>query len=354
MVIGAEIMKISTARVLIIVFLMLMLVSLTYLYHVHQQPILEKKTITVISYNHKAMYDYVAELKPNIIYNKTMLRRGEGILYVTLTERINISFTYIFSSTPQPESVNVVMRDVTARIESPDKWTKVLQRGELVEFLNFRGSINFTLEVNCTLLKQMVSAIDKELGVYSSSYNIYIVPEILVDVRIAGRSVSEVYMPQLTIAFKAGADKGGYISLEGLEHVQSREVKDVVEISHPEVENQRILSYVATTLTTVGLTTLILVYHRATGHARKKLVDAKIERMVREHKDIIVEALMPLPEVQAVVDVKSLEDLVKVAEILAKPVLKAMDGEREVFYVVDGSIKYQYKARESKSTFSST
>lgn len=68
--------------------------------------------------------------------------------------------------------------------------------------------------------------------------------------------------------------------------------------------------------------------------------------MMRKYEDMIVKVLTSLPEVQTVINVKSLEDLVKVAEALAKPVLKAMDGEEEIFYVIDGSVKYQYKVQE--------
>ncbi|MEM2363804.1 MAG: DUF5305 family protein [Candidatus Nezhaarchaeales archaeon] len=335
--------KVKIVKVLIIVFSALLLFSLVYLYNVHQQPILERKIVTIASYVHRAMYDYVAELKPNIIYNKTILRPGEGILYATLTNKINISFIYMFSSNPPPEAINVVMRGLTAKIESPDKWTKVLQKEELIELLNFRGSVNFTLEVDCLLLKQIVNAIDKELGVYSSSYNLFIAPEVLVNARIAGRSVSEVYTPQLTVTFKISADRGGYISLEGLEQTQSREIKDVIEVFHPEVESQRVLSYIATILATVGLATSMLIHYRVKWHEKKKLVDVKLSRMIREHRDVIVEALTSLPEVHATIEVRSLEDLVKIAEVLAKPILKAMEDEKQVFYVVDGNIKYQYK-----------
>ncbi|MEM4652929.1 MAG: DUF5305 family protein [Candidatus Nezhaarchaeales archaeon] len=326
-----------------IVFSVLLLFSLVYLYNVHQQPTLERKIVSIASYVHRAMYDYVAELKPNIIYNKTVLRPGEGVLYTTLTNKINVSFIYTFSSNPPPEAVNVAMRGLTAKIESPDKWTKVLQKEELIELLNLRGSVNFTLEVDCLLLKQIVNAIDKELGVYSSSYNLLIAPEVLVNARIAGRSVSEVYTPQLTVTFKASADRGGYISLEGLEQTQSREIKDVIEVSHPEVENQRILSYVATTLATVGLATSMLIHYRVKRHEKKELVDVKLSRVMREHRDVMVEALTSSPEVHVTIEVRSLEDLVKVAEILAKPILKAIEDEKQVFYVVDGSIKYQCK-----------
>lgn len=152
-----------------------------------------------------------------------------------------------------------------------------------------------------------------------------------------------MYTPQLTVTFKASADRGGYISLEGLEQAQSREIKDVIEVSHPEVENQRILSYVATTLATVGLATSMLIHYRVKRHEKKELVDVKLSRVMREHRDVMVEALTSSPEVHVTIEVRSLEDLVKVAEILAKPILKAIEDEKQVFYVVDGSIKYQCK-----------
>lgn len=70
--------------------------------------------------------------------------------------------------------------------------------------------------------------------------------------------------------FKAGADRDGYILFEDLEHVQSREIKDVIEITHPEVGSQRVLSYVATTIIAVGLATSTLIYSRITRYTKKK------------------------------------------------------------------------------------
>ena len=63
----------------------------------------------------------------------------------------------------------------------------------------------------------------------------------------------------------------------------------------------------------------------------------KTGKTIEEYKDIMVEAAKP-PETQVTIDVKSLEDLTKIAEILVKPILKTADGE--VFYIIDNGTKY--------------
>jgi len=47
---------------------------------------------------------------------------------------------------------------------------------------------------------------------------------------------------------------------------------------------------------------------------------------------------------------KTLEDLAKTAEILARPVLHATEGEDQTFYVIDNDTKYQYKTKAPAKT----
>jgi hypothetical protein len=109
------------------------------------------------------------------------------------------------------------------------------------------------------------------------------------------------------------------------------------------VEVQRKISYAATAVTATGLAASAIAYFRsAQQHKPEEKHAEKIRKTIEEYKDIMVEAAEP-PETQVTVDVKSLEDLTKIAEILVKPILKTTDGE--VFYIIDNGTKYQYKAK---------
>lgn len=339
-------------KILVISFIALTVISLVNLYYVQQRPTFERRTVTLALYMHKAFYDYLAELKPNVIYNKTVLKPDEGVLYTSLTNRINVTFTYVFASNPNPEKLNVSMERLVAKIESPGRWVKYLQETEIVELLNFRGSVNFTLEINCPAIRNIAYAIDKELGMYSSSYNIYVMPSINVEAVLAGRNVRETFTPQLTVVFKSTTDKGSYISLEGLNQTENREIKETIEVRYPDVELQRNASYATTAAMVSGLAVSTVLYFRSSRKAKKESSEiAKTEKVAEEYKDVIIEAARLPPETRTTIDVKSLGDLVKIAEVLTKPILKAENGEYLVYYIMDGEVKYQYVIqRKSKDT----
>jgi hypothetical protein len=42
---------------------------------------------------------------------------------------------------------------------------------------------------------------------------------------------------------------------------------------------------------------------------------------------------------------ETLEDLAKIAEILARPILHTTEAQEHTFYIIDNNTKYQYKTR---------
>jgi len=331
-------------KILTFAFLAMTVAALAYLFYAHQAPTVERKSVVLASYQHRATYDYVAELKPNLLYNKTYLRPNEGVLYIGITNRVNVSFTYAFKSSVQPEALSVKLSRVTARIESPDKWTKTLEGGEVARLLNLRGSLNLTMIVDCAELRQLVNVIDRELGVYSSTFNVHVVPEISVSAKIAGKKVLETFTPQLTISFRT--ERGGCITLEGLEQVKTSEIKEVVEVRRPDIESHRNLSYLLVAMAVIGLTISTPMYLKSVRRTKKSM-STRIHRLLEDYKDMMAEALGSLPEGH-VVNLNSLEDLARVAEVLTKPIVKVTDEEGELYCVIDGGVRYQCRLKKEQ------
>ena len=66
---------------------------------------------------------------------------------------------------------------------------------------------------------------------------------------------------------------------------------------------------------------------------------------MQSHKDLIVEATKNTKiDALATIDLAAADDLIKTAEILAKPIIHAKDeNEKAIFYIIDENIKYQYR-----------
>ena len=94
----------SKITIILILFLILAIIGIPYLFYTLQIPESETQIISLWEYQHSGTYDYIAKLKPNIIYNKTTLKPGEGLLYLRITEHLNITFTYTFQSNKEAKA----------------------------------------------------------------------------------------------------------------------------------------------------------------------------------------------------------------------------------------------------------
>jgi hypothetical protein len=54
---------------------------------------------------------------------------------------------------------------------------------------------------------------------------------------------------------------------------------------------------------------------------------------------------LPTHETKTTIETETLEDLAKIAEILARPILHTTTDKEHTFYIIDNNTKYQHKTR---------
>ena len=87
----------------------------------------------------------------------------------------------------------------------------------------------------------------------------------------------------------------------------------------------------------------LLMYVRSRSE-RPAEIERKAQRARKKYKDIIVE-IKELPELkpgETIMSLDSLDDLIKAAQGLLKPILHKAEKERHIYCVFDGSTRYQY------------
>jgi len=329
------------AKILLIIFSCATAISALSIYYTHQLPTHETQTATLCTYQHTGTYNYIAELKPNIIYNKTTLTPGEGTLYTAIVNQINLTFTYAFTSNPEPEN-STIEHNIIIQLESPGKWTKTLSDAEAQEMLKLSSSLNFTMQVNCTKIRELVDNIDKETGTRSTTYNINIKPAIHVVANVTTETIDENFNPELTVAFKTEAEKGSYIAIENLQQTKPGALTETHQIPLPGVEFQRTASYMAIASTTAALAISAFLYIRYKPPAPPTKI---IEKLTAPYKELIAKTTKPAPETKTTIETETLEDLAKIAEILARPILHTTDDKEHTFYIIDNNTKYQHKTK---------
>jgi len=114
------------------------------------------------------------------------------------------------------------------------------------------------------------------------------------------------------------------------------------EIPLPHIQNQRMISYIATALTTTALAASALLYFI------KKLAPPPmktVEDLTKPYEELIAETSQKPPDTKTTIEVETLEDLAKIAETLIRPILHAIEKEEHIFYIIDNDTKYIYKTK---------
>jgi len=338
-----------TKLILLIIFVVLSIISLSSVYFTHQLPTEEEKIVTLSTYEHVGKYDYIAELKPNELYNQSTLSRDEGTLYTKIIKHINITFSYMFKC---DHSTNITINySATMDLEAPQKWLKHFTTTPK-QAMNFRGGVgefSTTFFINVTWFDELIQAIEKETGTFSPEYHLSIKPNINTVADASTSIIEESFNPTLVIKFKYRTPEGDHILMEGLEHKSLGAITQTEKFYRPNVRNQRYLSYA---FSITSLSSLLYTTWVFTKSKPAKPLEKPIEEIITPHEEIIMEAAAePTYEKQrTTIKMKTLEDLVGVADGLAKPVLylkkPPITPSKEpthIFYVLDGLIKYEYE-----------
>lgn len=347
-------MRRTVITVLLVIFTVLTLISSLILYYSHQLPVEKKSVVTLYTYGHYGTFNYIATLKPNTIYNKTTLEPGEGPIFTRITNAINVNFTYTFQGT-KPTNLTVHY-NVSEYVET-SKWQK--QIGEIQQkTINTTGTntnlyINNIPPINISTVQNLVSTIRQETGMSVSDYIVTITTQMYIEANTTEGLISESFTPKLTIRFTTSFSEGDSILIQDIEHAKTGEITSTEIIYQPWVNIIRFVSYALSIVSFPGL--FVIIWAFASSRPTKPMrPEALIKEVIEPFKEIISETaeepqfkehrLMPI----ATISMKTLEDLVKVADTLAKPIVHTRKPpETHIFYVFDETTRYEYTMTES-------
>jgi hypothetical protein len=333
---------------ILVVFAGLSLASLAGLYSAYSTAVEEEKITPLVTYRHFGGYDYVAGLKPNEIYdNRSTTGPGEN-LYIKIVENLSITFRYRFSCN-RPAAILTEYR-VDMEVESPGKWVKTFKAIIENSVSSQENAAEFSTElfVSVPWFEGLKSTIDTETGTSSSSYNLRIKPNIhtRAEYGMDVRPLDESFTPELVLNFNYGGAAGSQIVVSGLESNSSGSIPKVEKVYHPEVPTQRRAFGALSLVALAGLICSLWLFLRA----RPEKPEKAVEEMISPFKEAMVEVAgePEYREQRATVRMKSLEDLVYIAEGLAKPVLHLREERVHTFYVLDGPVRYEYSFKLPK------
>lgn len=334
----SDMKKPMRTTVLLTLFIVLTLTAVLTIYATHQTPAEETVTNTLCTYRSVAEYDYTAMLEtPNEVYsNKTTLKPDEGTLYTRITRQINLTLTYTFQTTPLPSEATITYT-VAQTLKTAAIEHKI---SETTPQTTSQKQIQIALlPINKTELDPIITKISSEIGVTTTQYySLEIKPTFVINASTAAGTIQQIFTPTLTITFKR-TDQGDITTIEPLHQTKTDALTENQTTTRQDVLLRRNVSYVLTAISVAGLIFSAYLYMKT----KPKTGEKSLEKLLAPYKDLIVEASeQPKTAPQTTtVNVTTLKELAKTAEILAKPILLTRKPV-PILIVIDQNTLYQH------------
>ena len=322
-----------------------------------------------VKYEQEGWFDYEAYLKYNKLYESGMLRSeplpvapapepptppstplplqklGPGLVYFTrIIDSVKASFSYQFDC-DKPLSEQSEEVEITAIIENPDKWSKSIV---LVPKTRETGDFTISFPVDLDYFNEVIDAIEEETGASGSSYNLKIQANVHTNAKTGLGAINEVYGQILE-----GKLEGNILTFgEELSQSQLGFIGGgVVTPTAPEEGGWKMPWLGGLSVPWLGglVVALLALGYLGWNQARLKLAgisaaDIQAARAKKKYKQVLVD-IEELPKVkpnEIVIPLNSLDDLVRIADDLVKPVLHQVEEGRHIYCTIDGAVRYQY------------
>ncbi len=301
-----------------------------------------------LSYEQKGEFSYAIHLMENSLYGAITLTpppvltkpivalTTSPVYFTRLIDHVDGSFSYDFSCQPLNQASATVK--VTAILEHPGIWSREF---DLVPETTEGGDFTVTFPIEFDQFLELANVIRDETGIGSASYDL----TITADVHTVGETdygtIDEVFSQSLTGTLGSTTLKWG----NSLDQSQSGSITETVTVP---VDTSRAVMWSRLALIFVVLFSFYVVLNYTKVKPVKptpaSTAEAEARQARKKHKDIIID-VEKLPEAKAeeiVISLNSLNDLVKAADALLKPVLYKSEPEKHTYCVIDGLIRYEY------------
>jgi len=293
---------------------------------------------------HNFQYTYLVGLRPNILYNKTIIGPDE-IPYLPISKSINVTLNYWVDTSIKNIEVEGYAKGVIV-VREENGWAKEFRIIVPVTFNSTSYSMFFSIDLE--EVNSLINKISKETGSRSLIYTIEIKPEISVATRFLQKEFKETYHP----TFKIKIDRqSNVLKFEGEKYTFTRDKE--VEIIKPNtakifywpvpVAVIKTFSYTALILSSLGLVSLAVAMF-------KSREISEIEHIFSKYEDILVKTNNPSKYLNEAVELNSFEDLVKIATNMEKPIFytakRLSENVEHVFWVTDGKLTTKYTVTE--------
>lgn len=189
-------------------------------------------------------------------------------------------------------------------------------------------------------LDPIMTKLAAETGVSTSTYySMDITPTFTISANTTAGQINQIFTPTVTIDFKR-TDQGDITTIGDLYQTKTGEITENQTITRQDIINQRYTSYILITISIAGLFFSTYFYIKT----KPKTEQIPLDKLVAPYKDLIIEAKEPpktTPET-TIINVETIQELAKTAEILAKPIILTRKPQ-PTLTIIDQNTIYQHK-----------
>jgi len=316
-------------------------------YFVQGLPTEEQATLTLCTYEQSITGDYVAHLKPNILYDEMV---GEGNpLYLNLVKYVDVNLRYDFRCN-KVGAIKFIYA-INSTVGPVDGWTKRID--DLVSVTKSQKTtstsvvFDATFSYNITAITKLIDLIEKEIGLSSSPYElitqIFFNTTTQTDVGTISNPMAEYI--KLTLTYMGGfPERNGMITVEVPESRLPGSITENLTKEIPSVLLLRNGMYSALFAWAAGAS--ILTCWRYLRWRREFAVLPESEKIMKRY-NIIKSKDMPALNTQTLA---SITELKKVADDYDSMMFHTCKGNRDIFFTTIENITYQYVVESAQTS----
>jgi hypothetical protein len=294
-------------------------------------------------YEQSGKFSYTGAARKSPIYPKGRVEEGQPV-YLRLEDEVPVRFDYRFRS-KEPHGVAGEAR-LVAKLAGDALWERTVVLQPLTHFTGSRVTLRGTLDLPA--LRRLGLATQELTGTVSDSYALTIVPEVHALGVVAGQRIDETFAPSLAMRLDQVALRLDTTALEGdasLERSQPGEGEraasnrlSLLGFASLSVGTAREVARIgggAAGVAAFLLGLLLLVLRLRGGGAEPARIRAR-------YGSLLVEAAPRVRSREDVVELPTIEELVRLAHHYGAVVLHERHGDAHAYVVEEGGLAYRY------------
>lgn len=325
---------------LLVVFVLLFLGSLYNLYYLYFLRAPEiREEVPVYGYEQEARIDYSVKIKENDFFQDTVLP-AEKTYFTKLVEGIDANSSYILN-VDRPSFLKVAY-SIIATVDAPEMWHKdfvLVPKTEVSKNNETVISFNMPYQINLAYFHDYLKSVNEELGVSARDPKLVVKSVIDFEAVSEAGTLKEQINPYMAIPLTAGNFQ---ISGE-LAPKKEGSLKEAQLVPDPTLQVERKWGIVPS----VVLALVCLLFPVLTINKQEE-IDKEGERIAKtlitcEDRLVRVGENFCIPKNNIVIELFTVEDLIKVADELSKPILfHHVKSNFPAYYIIDGFTTYKY------------